>query len=153
MNQTIVTFEAKDFKSDNSARPTNLKLTDNTSLTGVLCTTLQLCVGAKESVITNLDVSDGLANGTQCIISDFWKPEIAEKKVITVLIVKLDDTNSGAQTRTKYPQIGRKYPDVNQSLEMKLHCILVVTIKDVKLIANSFLFDCPGLELLTIRRV
>ena len=110
MNQTIVTFEAKDLKSDNSALPGNLHLPDNSSLSGGLCKTLQLCVGAKVMVIKNVDVSDGQVNGTQGIIRDFWKPETAEKKVITAVKVKLDDNNSKAQTRAKYPQIGRKYP-------------------------------------------
>ncbi|XP_060571765.1 uncharacterized protein LOC132729947 [Ruditapes philippinarum] len=107
LNMPLVTFTAVDIKSDNTPLPETLNLPKNQSLTGGLCEKLSLCKGARVMITKNIDVTEGLVNGTQGIVEDFWSAPTGE---VTAIIVKCDQQKCGQQSRLKFPHIARKYP-------------------------------------------
>ena len=74
-----------------------LTLSDDPRYTGGLSTTVQLAVGARVMLIRNIDVSDGLTNGTQGTVIDF----IFNKNNSTTLavLVKFDHSDVGKNAK------------------------------------------------------
>ena len=86
-------------------------LPDNPALTGGLVKKLCLAVGARIMITKNIDVKDGLTNGTQGTVIQFYPETFENNNQIIAILVQCDSTSSGAQTRQKYRQLARKYPN------------------------------------------
>ena len=109
LSTPLHTMVAKDTKPDNSPLPDSFNLPDNPALTGGLSKELKLCIGARIMISKNIDVTDGLVNGTQGTVVGFLPP-VSSQNIVAV-IVRCDHHKSGQQTRLKYAQIARKYPE------------------------------------------
>lgn len=68
-----------------------------TSRTANLKTTLQICLGAKVMITSNIDVSDGLVNGSTGVVTGF----IEDKNTVSVILVKMDNAHAGQQANSK----------------------------------------------------
>ena len=69
---------------------------------------LNLKRGAKVMVIDNIDVSDGITNGT---FGEFVDVVVTKSGQVDKLVVRPDDSSTGNINRTKFPQLAHRYPD------------------------------------------
>ena len=69
--------------------------------------TLKIKVGARVMLIHNIDVLDGLSNGTR---GELIAVENDSMKKITLLLIKFDEQYQGAQKRINNPGLSAKYP-------------------------------------------
>ena len=61
-------------------------------------------------VTKNINVQDGLTNGTQGVVVGFHPDIFDTENQIIAVMVQCDAQSSGAQTRHKYKQLERQYP-------------------------------------------
>ena len=73
---------------------------------------LKLKIGAKVMLTYNLNVSDGLANGTKGEVIDFVRKKDNEGSVCYI-IVKFQDQKAGAERRKQFSHLLRKYSNRN----------------------------------------
>lgn len=86
-------------------------LPNNQSNTANLAQKVELVVGMKYDLTANIDVADGLTNGSSCEIKKFeWKTKTSRPSIIWV---KFDDVNIGKSARQKYKHLYSK--DINRS--------------------------------------
>ena len=69
---------------------------------------LNLKRGAKVMVIDNIDVSDGITNGT---FGEFVDVVVTKSGQVDKLVVRPDDSSTGNINRTKFPQLAHRFPD------------------------------------------
>ena len=97
----------------------NKGLVDNTQFVKKL----KLKVGARVTLTFNVNVVDDLVNGSLGTVVGIEKDGNGN---VEVVMVKFDTESSGIQQREKYPNLSRKYKDVNgtpifrQELEYQL---------------------------------
>ena len=101
----LVTHVATDSRKDTSTNLANIKLSDRPRDTGNLRHTLHLKVGARVMLTTNVDVSDGLTNGTMGTVSNIIVDHV--QNAIKVVLVIFDGENVGlnAKNASIYKQI------------------------------------------------
>ena len=103
--QHHVVTKAIDNTKDRHTQLQNIKWSDNKADTGGLVSELHLAVGAKVMLTINVDISDGLVNGTRGIIED-----IKTGSEVTLVLVKFDHSRVGitaiaqSQYRSQYPE-------------------------------------------------
>ena len=69
--------------------------------------TLKVKIGSRVMLIHNIDVLDGMSNGSRGTLIGI---ERNTKNEIQILIVKFDEQYQGANKRMKFPHFTRKYP-------------------------------------------
>ena len=89
---------AHDSKKDNITRLADVNIPDKPSATGNLNKELNIKVGARVMITTNIDVSDGLTNGVMGSIVDIVKDE--KKLNVKVILVKFDNRDVGQSARS-----------------------------------------------------
>ena len=70
---------------------------------------LKVKIGARVSLVYNVNTVDNLVNGSFGTIVGF---ERTKSNAIEVIVVAFDDVNAGEQQRRKYPNISKKYENV-----------------------------------------
>ena len=102
----IVTCVAQDSKKDNMTKLANINIPDKPSATGNLTKELQIKVGAKVMITTNIDVSDGLTNGVMGWIVNIVKDKV--KLNVKAILLKFENKDVGQNARNL-----SLYKDVN----------------------------------------
>ena len=80
---------------------------DDERFTGGLATTVQVAIGARVMLIRNVDVSDGLANGTQGEVVDI---KYTSNRTPVAVLVRFDNEKVGKNTRMQSPVDMTEYP-------------------------------------------
>ena len=78
---------------------------------------LHLKIGCRVMLTINLDVKDGLCNGSMGTLLSIV---VNESKDVTTLLVKFDDCNAGREMRISNPQWSSKFPDCTP-LKKQIH--------------------------------
>ena len=86
--------------SNSVKKATLQRLPSNTSATGNLSQMLQVGKGLRYDITCNINVQDGLVNGTSCILRHIQYIENSTKPAI--MWVKFDQPATGSETRMKY---------------------------------------------------
>lgn len=79
----------------------DFKLPKNTQFTGGLPYEIQLAVGARVMLIRNLDIADGVVNGSQGQVAGFIKSKSITATEIAAVLVKFDSSRVGQNARQK----------------------------------------------------
>ena len=93
----IVTSIATDSRKDTSTNLANVAFSDKPRETGNLRHTLRIKVGAKVMLTTNVDVSDGLTNGSMGVVSKIICDNSTAK--IKTVLVRFNDDSVGINAR------------------------------------------------------
>ena len=80
---------------------------------------LKVKIGARVSLVFNVNTPDNLVNGSFGTIVGF---ERTRSNAIEVIVVAFDDPNAGVQQRRKYPNISRKYENVRGTPIYRQEC-------------------------------
>jgi len=91
-------------------KPVSMKdytVPDDEQFTGGLATTVQVAIGARVMLIRNVDVSDGLANGTQGEVVDI---KFTSNRTPVAVLVRFDNEKVGKSTRMQSPVDMTEYP-------------------------------------------
>lgn len=88
-------------------------LPTNQSNTANLAMQVELAVGMKYDLTANIDVADGLTNGSSCEIKMFERRTKSTRP--SIVWVKLDDKDIGKSTRKKYNHLRVYSKDVDRS--------------------------------------
>ena len=92
------TCNAHDSKKDNVTRLADLNIPDKPPATGNLMKELNIKVGARVIITTNIDVTDRLTNGVMGSIVDIVTDE--KKLNVKVILVKFDNGDVGQSARS-----------------------------------------------------
>ena len=97
---------ACDSKKDNITNLAEINIPDKPSTTGNLTKELNIKIGARVMIITNIDISDRLTNGVMGTTVNILKDEEVNVKVI---LVKFDDSDVGqsAKSQSLYKKVNR----------------------------------------------
>ena len=87
-------------------------MTKNSQQTQNLEYSIDLVIGGRVSVTSNVDVQNGISNGTMGVVMHFSRAENGQVKIVWL---KLDDPNIGENYRKKYIEMSRKNPQIDKS--------------------------------------
>ena len=100
LDSEIVVFKAQDNKKDTETNTCSIAIPDNIILsqTGNLPAELKLCVGARVMLRDNINVFDGLVNGS---IGTVKHLDIRSNSLCSTIHVKFDDPKAGNSMKEK----------------------------------------------------
>ena len=106
---TVLGEDAEDVKQTILGQITGRKMSD----TGNLSEILRVAVGLSYDTTHNVSVTDGICNGTPCVLKKIHFIE-KQKSVPSCLWVEFPDKNIGQQTRREYAHYYKKFPGVSK---------------------------------------
>ena len=103
---TLYSYVADDMPKDRHTNLAHMTFSDKPRLTGNLVKTLNVKVGARVMVSTNIDVGDGLTNGAMGTVSGV----ILKQNRLDVILVQFDSDRIGIEAKacSKYKHIDSK---------------------------------------------
>ena len=147
LNQHIESFVAIDRKPESLK---NFKIQQDSKYTGGLPDEIQLSLGARVMLIRNIDISDGLVNGSQGQIVTFVKSGKGDTLAVGV---KFDNPNVGQETRKKSPYMLELQSYENTTPILRSETTFTVSRKNKNLTVSRYQFPLKLAWACTIHKV
>ena len=107
LDGTLKTCHAWDTKRDGLTQLVNIVLPEKPHATGNLRKDLHLKVGARVMITTNIDVSDGITNGTMGFITNIIQDEKTGCIVCVLVLFDHESIGQDAKIRSIYKHVNK----------------------------------------------
>ena len=149
---TVSTSVASDGKKDDCAQLATVNMPERPRETGNLRKILQVKVGARVMITTNIDVSDGLTNGAMGFVSNIVMDTLSQDIKAILVVFDNSDVGEDARSRSLYKHINANavpitYGQKSFQLKNKKSCQVTRKQFPLTLAWAVTIHKCQGLTL------